>query len=66
MKTLLILLLMPALLPLALKAQVPRDSAGFRLGIYGGYYMPGDGPARYYAATDNNRLERLPGYSRGL
>lgn len=36
--------------------QAQRDSAGFRVGIYAGYYLSGEGPARYYAGTDNNRL----------
>lgn len=40
----------------SLFGQVERDSAGFRLGIYAGYYIPDDGPARYYSGADNNRL----------
>ena len=57
MRTLTLLLILSLLLPLVSQAQVPRDSAGFRAGIYGGYYIPGNAPARYYAATDNDRLE---------
>ena len=50
-----LLLLILAIPPLA-NAQLERDSAGFRVGIYAGYYIAGDGPARYYAAADNDRL----------
>jgi len=56
MKILGALLILLTGMPLISQAQAPRDGTGFRVGIYGGYYIPGDAPARYYAATDNNRL----------
>ena len=44
------------LVSLGLRAQVKRDSASLRVGIYAGYYISGNETARYYAGTDNNRL----------
>ncbi len=41
----------------ALNAQLVRDSASFRVGIYAGYYISSDATARYYSAADNDRLQ---------
>lgn len=56
MRTRFFILILGLIGPVLLPGQLHRDSASFRLGIYGGYYIPGNTTAWYYAAADNNRL----------
>ncbi len=51
-----ILYLITLIVPISITAQVDRDSSNFRVGIFAGYYIPGDATAVYYNASDNNRL----------